>query len=597
MIGFKKISCIAPALGMFLSGCGAEQIEFDTDLHLTKEKVAEEQPVAPVSGVPDLISSTAALPELSYEGQGEVFDVVVDNVSVRQVLNSIADQAQLNLDIDAGLDGLISINAYGQNLGQILERIRKQIPMRFERIGETLVVLSDDRYVKQYHLNFPDLERTYSSEVEGNIASEGSSSIGGSSITSDKSGSGSVWVDLEEALNEVLEGLDVARQEFEPGPPGSSTEDEDQRESLTLLTERSINRDELEYFVHVIPDVGLIIVYGDSEQQKIAGEIIGKVQETSRRQVLLQATVVEIALNSQYQQGIDWSVFNIGSDGPKLLQSASRSAGELFGLPGLSSIAAFTDLYEEAFGSPAELQARIDDIQTSVENHNEIDAADQGTNHGDRSTVLQTRLDTAYEDLENYNSRRDLAVRQFEETNNFAPPTSASGGFFNASFSIGDLDAAVSLLDQFGDTRVVSSPRISTLNGQAAILKVVTDQIYFSTTIEREREDGILTETIEVEEQTVPVGFVVNVYPQIGGDGTIILSMRPSVSRVVGFALQPTVGINNLVGSTGVPIISVKEIDTLMMLNDGQTAVMGGLIEDQLQDSDTGIQEQTSYQA
>ena len=470
--------------------------------------------------------------------RADLFDISVDNISVRRVLQSLADQAQVNLDFDPSIDGPISLNAYGQTLSEILERIARQLPIRFERIGETIVMVRDDFYIKQYSINYPDLARSYTSEFEGTADSAGGSSIGTTEIASSKLGTGSLWLDLEEAINNVLESVEIVFFEGGSGPVGQDEASQLENESVTRLAER-VPLSTGTAFVHTLPDAGIVIVYGNSMHHQLASDIINTVTSTSRKQVLLQATVVEIILNNQYQQGIDWSVFNGANTHPKAIQSASTSYGRALLGPSLESVEEFQDFVSS-----------FTDDEDEIQN----------------------------------------LVRDFVEAPRFIPHTSASGGFFNASFTVGDLDFAVSLLDKFGDTRVVSSPRISALNGQGAILKVVTDQIYFTTEITRERDDaGVVTETIEVEEETVPVGFVVNVYPQIGDDGTIILSMRPSVSRVVGTAIQPSVGTNNAVGTAGVPILSVKEIETLMMLNNGQTAVMGGLIEDQLLDNNTSV--------
>ncbi len=539
MNGKTKLSCALPGLAVLLAGCGAQQYEFDPEWHLSQERVSQEEPVDP-SGVPDLIGTTAALPELVYEGQADLFDISVENVSVRSVLLSLADQAQVNLDIDPRLDGPVSLNVYGQTLSEILDRISRQLPMRFERIGETLVVLRDDYYIKQYHLHYPDLTRTYTASFDGTAPSTGTGSTGSSSISSTKEGSGSVWTEIEDAISTVLAALDLTYISGGTAPPPTSDDVTgiQENEVVSALTARVPIPSE-QSFVYTLPDTGLIIVRGNSKQHELVGDIIEKVSTSARRQVLLQATVVEIVLNNQYQQGIDWSIF-AANDSPKVVQSEGVSYGPILAGPGLEAIEEYRALVS-AFTSDE------DEINT--------------------------------------------LVRAFAESSpRFVPTGSATGGFLDASFTVGDVDLALSLLDKFGDTRVVSSPRISTLNGQGAILKVVTDEVYFEVEVTRERDDaGVVTETVAVTRNELPVGFVVNVYPQIGNDGTIILSMRPSVSRVIGTALQPTVGTNNLIQTSAVPIVSVKEIETLMMLNDGQTAVMGGLIEDQLTDNDTKV--------
>lgn len=538
MFQTKKSEFLLPVLATVLAGCGSSQYEFDTSRHITKETVSQEEPLAP-SGVPDLVGTTAELPDLVYEGNDAVFDIIVDAVSVRSIFISLADQAQLDLDIDPRVDGVVSLNAYGQTLDQIFERIRKQLPIRYERIGETIVVMNDDLYYKQYQISFPNLVRTFTAAADGSASTSGSGSLGTSGITTSKTSSQNIWQSMEETLELLLanEYNAFAQNDVGAVPQQNDAATRQAVQEANTLKERTGLRVTTGPFAHLIPDAGLIIVYASSDQHKLVAEVIDKMYEASRRQVLLQATVVEIQLSNNYQQGIDWSIFNAATKGPRVVQSSVLDAGKVLSGP----------TQEQIEG----LKANLESLAGDNRNQAAIDAAVQA-----------------------------FAIQRY------TPTPAATGGFLSSSFTVGDLDVAVSLLDRFGDTKVVSSPRISTLNGQGAILKVVEDAKYFTVESETTREEGLVTTTVEVEEQTIPIGFVVSVYPQISPDGTIILSIRPSVSRVVGEALPPPVASQS---SSGVPIISVKEIETLMLLRDGQTAVLGGLIEDVNTGASTGV--------
>ena len=545
MILDKRKYMVAAIGAALLGGCSAPQYEFDTDFHITKERVADEAP-KPNRNVPDLVGTTAELPELSQQAGGELFDVVYDG-SVRELLTRLSDQAALNLDIDTGVDGYIQISAYDQTIGQILERLKKQLPIRYETIGDTLIVLNDESYVKQYHLSFPDLTRTYSSSVDGSTPTSGSGSLGSAAIGISKDGTGSVWQDLEAAIGVVIAGLtNQEAASLNRGPYSLEATATEEREELTQLAERTSLGTVADAFVHTMPDIGLIIFFGNAEQHELVSAIIARIESSSKRQVLLQATVVEIALNNKFQQGIDWSVFNATGRSLKATQSQRVKNGSVIGNV---------------------TQAQLESLKSKLELIYPIDEAEVGAAQAAANRLL----------IQNY----------LVQESNIKQPFTSQTGFLNFNFGIGDLDAAISLLDQFGDARVVSSPRISTLNGQPAILKVVEDNIYFNTEITRdEADDGTVTETVSVNQNVIPVGFVVNVYPQISADDTIILSMRPSISRVTGTVQPPTVGT---VSSSPVPIVSVKEIETLLLLQDGQTSVMGGLIEDQIIDSSTNV--------
>ena len=94
-----------------------------------------------------------------------------------------------------------------------------------------------------------------------------------------------------------------------------------------------------------------------------------------------------------------------------------------------------------------------------------------------------------------------------------------------------------------------------------------------------------------VEEQVVDVGFSLNVMPQIGGDDRIILNLKPTVTRILGYVDAPVVvtGLNTGQAENRVPVTRVRELESIIALRDGEVAVLGGLLEDRTTDNDTAI--------
>jgi general secretion pathway protein D len=149
----------------------------------------------------------------------------------------------------------------------------------------------------------------------------------------------------------------------------------------------------------------------------------------------------------------------------------------------------------------------------------------------------------------------------------------------------------VRMLQQFGDTKVLSSPKIMALNNQTALLKVVNEEVYF--TIELDIRDATVNiperRTFTSEIHTIPVGLVMSVTPQISNSGYVSLNIRPTISRVTGFAVDPGPRLAEADFDNLIPEIQVREIESLLQVLDGNTIVLGGLMQNEEVKSRDGI--------
>jgi len=178
--------------------------------------------------------------------------------------------------------------------------------------------------------------------------------------------------------------------------------------------------------------------------------------------------------------------------------------------------------------------------------------------------------------------------------NTLMPGVSSSGVFTITGQKVTDggiFKTAIRLLEAFGTVKVLSSPKISVLNNQSAVLKVVDNEVYFSIKAESNQNANTTVTTFTTTAFTVPVGFVMNVTPQISENDTVLLNLRPSVSRVIGTVQDPNPALaaqNPPIVST-IPVIRTRELESILRVEDGNIAVMGGLMEDLLANSDNGI--------
>jgi general secretion pathway protein D len=237
------------------------------------------------------------------------------------------------------------------------------------------------------------------------------------------------------------------------------------------------------------PIAGTLSVLATERQHALIQQHIDSVLNAVQRQVLIEATIVEVRLSDLYQAGIDWSRLPI-TGGLSLRQTLLSGFG--------------------------------------------TGATQTGNN-------------------------------QF------------SIGYVNPDTGLGNISATVRLLEEFGNTRVLSSPKLMAMNNQTALLKVVDNIVYFevsSSTVTSQVQTNI---SVNTTAKTVSVGVVMGVTPQIHEDGRVTVTIRPTVSRVLQFKVDPNpaVAVPNLV-----PEVQVREMESVLQVGTGQTVVLGGLMQD-----------------
>jgi general secretion pathway protein D len=242
-------------------------------------------------------------------------------------------------------------------------------------------------------------------------------------------------------------------------------------------------------------------------------EYIDKVMASVTRQVLIEATIVEVELNDRYQAGIDWTIFGKAGGASGLILGADLANAFTGGVSG-----------------------------------------------------LVTGLILSYTDDEDPEKR--------------------------------NVEATVSLLNEFGDTQVLSSPKIMTLNNQPAVLKVVDNEVYFEINVETTQAQTTALTTVDSEVRTVSVGLVMSVTPQISAGGAVTLHVRPTITRVREFVDDPAVAIAlaqaGPIGAlsdvtNSVPVVQVRETETVLRVGSGQLAVLGGLMQDRISKDDEDV--------
>ncbi len=463
--------------------------------HLRPDATPAEGPI------PKVVERTPFLPAPVPAPPTEKYTVVVHEVPVKELLFALARDAAVNVDVDPGIDGIVTLNAIDQTLPQILDRIARQVDMRYEIRDRNILVMPDRPYFRTYRIDYVNLARdtTGTVNVATQIATTGAGEIG------EAGGGGGGGAGNNNSTTAIT---NTANNRF------WLTLTRNIQALVGEIVSGSVQDLPVTGSVIPNPEAGLLNVRGTAKQHEAVQSFIDRVMASAQRQVLIEATVVEVDLSDQYQQGIDWRVLHKpDEDGFDAFQFLTGNLGP--------ATAAFAQ-----GGGPTPAGA--------------LGAAN--------SFVLNfTNTD---------DSKR--------------------------------IDVVVQLLRQFGDLQVLSSPRIMALNNQAAVLKVVENVVYFEVDV----EPGVATgntqsiPAVETTAKTVPVGLVMTVTPQVNENRSVTLNMRPTISSITRFVSDPSPDLAAADTVNLVPQIQVREMESVLKVNNGQIAVLGGLIQDSVrQDS------------
>lgn len=501
-------------------------------------------------------------PPLASAKPTTLVNLMVRDAPVQEVLLSLAKESGVNMDIHPELRGNITIHAIQQSIPAILLRIAKQIDLQYEWVNGVWMIAPDAPVIRSYRVGYVNQSRDTvgyigaASEIGGaGRTSTGVSGGTGASSTNTQGNTNSsrtgvtsqsryhLWESVVQNIQVLLESTDslsaIEDQEIKAEKSANTAgfTESDQKTSqlqsaaqqpnpinLTATSFKSKTGSRL----IANPEAGILTIRASKRQHQLVRAYLRTVMQIVTRQVLIEATIVEVELAKSFQMGIDWA----------RLSNAAQQRGW--------SVA-------QSLGSKA---ARFNAETGAWEANNSKNAL--GQNNGNVALLLS---------------------------------------YLNPFGRLGNLSASVTLLEQFGKTRVLSSPKLMVLNNQTAMLKVVDNLVYFtiqSQISQSNSTNGANLQSVTTTANTVPVGLVMAVTAQVNSKRRVNLSVRPTVSRVLRYIEDPNpqlvTGTGRIVSS--IPEIQVREMESVLNIASGHIAILGGLMQDDdrdLTDSVPGI--------
>jgi MSHA biogenesis protein MshL len=164
------------------------------------------------------------------------------------------------------------------------------------------------------------------------------------------------------------------------------------------------------------------------------------------------------------------------------------------------------------------------------------------------------------------------------------------GGAVTAVLQYNDFQAVIEALQGQGDVKVLSSPRVSTVNNQKAIIKVGSDEFFVTKVQSNATASGVGGATTSRTVEFTPFfsGIALDVTPQIDEQGVVTLHVHPTVSDVRDDVKQLEFG-NNETETFPLALSSVREADSIVRARSGQIIVIGGLMQENNRDDRFGV--------
>jgi MSHA biogenesis protein MshL len=481
------VSFAAGAALSLAAGCASERRIATQDAISSSMQEAVQPPE--VSTAPFAVAPTPKIPAPVEER----FDVDVMNAEAREFFLGLVAGTSRNLIVHPDVAGTVTLTLKQVTLTEVLETVRDVYGYDYRRTGGVYVVLPAALQTRVFEIDYLNLTRggvsrtrvssgqvtetkSDSSSVTdfGGIADSGSQQQGqttGSVI--DTVNNADFWAELETSLAAIM-GSGEGRQ------------------------------------VVVNAQSGVVFARGMPDELRAVGDYLERIHGAAKRQVVLEAKIIEVTLSDGFQAGVNWAAVQQQADGD-VFTGGNLSGGR-------------------QLGSAPPLAPPLSGGPLTVAPGNPI------TELGSETL----------------------------------------GAAFALAFDVGDFNAFVELLETQGDTRVLSSPRVATLNNQKAVIKAGTDEFFVT-----EVRSNTVTGTASTTSRDVTLtpffsGIALDVTPQISAGGEVTLHIHPTVSEVTDQTKVLT--ISGQTDTLPLAFSEIREADSVVKAKSGQIIAIGGLM-------------------
>lgn len=444
----------------------------------------------------------------------ERFDVSVRNVPAKDFFLGLVNGTGVNVVVHPDVAGSVTLDLKNVAVDDVLRVTRDIYGYEYRKDRGIYTIYANAMRTEVFQINYLDIQRVGVSDTNVMIGQGPGSGRNSNSGNSGRSGSTNESTNLLSMIESANQNDSRGGSALTPGSRVQTLNRTDFWASLEKTVTSIIGGKSEDRSVMVTPQAGMIVVKAMPNELSAVRDFLERSELSIKRQVILEAKILEVRLNEGFEAGINWNAIS----------------GQM------------------------------------------------GYAH---STGLGTKEISDSQSL-SYDSNGNVlgATRTTSEGYQIGPDN-----LFSSVFQVADITKILSLLETQGSVQVLSSPRVSTVNNQKAVIRVGSDE-YFVTGISNDQTSNAATTTTtpNIELSSFFSGISLDVTPQISDRGEVILHIHPVVSEVTDQQKVFTVGSEEF--SLPLALRGVRESDSVVKAANGQVIVLGGLMTESNSNSD-----------